>query len=167
VDKRITILTVAALALVVVILVVVSMIQRGTTREVAKYQPPTTSPSPPQAIPPPTPAPVFVPRAMEHDDASATLAAEFENVAMRALYDHCSINSAWRDGSTLKGEYNHYKRDTFVTIEVDLAHPEKAGGDTLWYQVFFNGKKPARFQATKISAAHMCGLDDYDVQHDL
>lgn len=122
----------------------------------------------PTSPPPAPPAPSFLVTGRASDGATAEKAADFENLAMRQLYKRCSAaNEAWRDGPKLTGEYHHFQKDTFVTIKVDLAHPEEAHGDTLWYQVFFDGKWPAKFQATKTSAAELCGLDEHDVQYDL
>jgi hypothetical protein len=83
--------------------------------------------------------------------------------ATHAVYDLCSKYFAFREGSKIDGTYvfpDPGDREQIVNVSVELAHPEKAGGDTLWYEVYLDLKgKPLRVAPQKRISAEMCGLE--------
>lgn len=119
--------------------------------------------------------PVFTPRGEALDTVddnwkpvklSAERATELENLAMHAVYDRCSQFAAFREGSRLRADVQFDKR-MFSNVEIELADPAKASGNTLWYTVFFKRDRPASFKATKDIAAKLCGLHGKDIEHGL
>lgn len=131
-----------------------------------------------EALPPPArevphdSAPVFTPlgKALDAvDDSwkpvklSAERAAELENLAMHAVYDRCSQFPAFREGSRLRADIQFNKR-MFSNVEIDLANPAYAGGNTLWYTVLLERDHRASFKATKDIAAKLCGLPGKDIE---
>lgn len=83
---------------------------------------------------------------------------------MRAVYARCSSHAAaFREGSRIEGDYQDYKR-VFSNVAVHLAHPEKANGNVLWYQVYFDKGVPVSIAATKDIAASMCGLPGKEIE---
>jgi hypothetical protein len=85
---------------------------------------------------------------------------------MHALYDRLSAFAVFREGSTLRADYQNHERE-WSNVEVHLAGPSKSDGHVLWYQVFFKDGRPASFLATKDVAARLCGLPGGYVEIDL
>lgn len=135
---------------------------RSESTTTRRDDPPAIANDPP---PPIERDPVYIVNGIDEIDGSAqrNRSTYAVNVAMRAVYDLCSKYFAFREGSTVKGNYvfpDEGDREQMVNVSVDLARPEKAGGDTLWYEVDLDlAGKPLRVKPQKRISADMCELD--------
>lgn len=80
--------------------------------------------------------------------------------AMHAVYEQCRANHhAIREGSRVEGSHvDRFGRfHELVDVKIDLARPEAANGNTLWFQVDLTANPPT-VAATKDIAARLCGL---------
>lgn len=99
-------------------------------------------------------------------DAENEAGAKVVDAAMRAVYARCSKFYAFREGSTIGGTYvfrKSKKTPERVNVEVKLASPSRASGNTLFYMVTFAKGEPKEITPLKQISADMCGLAEADV----
>lgn len=86
------------------------------------------------------------------------------DAAERAVYARCSKFPAFREGSTIDATYvppmGGKRTFELVNVSVKLADPSKAQGNTLWYEVDFEGGKPSTIAGQKQISSVMCGLGE-------
>lgn len=119
---------------------------------------PTPSISPAPAEESSEVAPTFAP-GEDMDNKPANIAKA--DAAELAVYERCSKHAVFREGSSLDGTYvppMGKRKFELVNVSVKLAHPEKADGNVLWYEVDFENGKPSTITGQKEISSQMCGL---------